>query len=66
MLKQQYKEVRQEDCAALTELWKTMRKMFINLCQAEWHRRRSRERARKHTAFIANPFGFTMKQIGQK
>ncbi len=38
----------------------------LNWNSARGTRRRGRERARRHTAFIANPFGFTKQLLGQK
>lgn len=36
------------------------------LRRAEWHRRRRVERARKRSAFSANPFGFAKRLLRQK
>lgn len=38
----------------------------MSLRRAEWHRRWGKERARKQTAFIANPFSFTQKLLRDK
>lgn len=34
--------------------------------RAEWHTRQRKERARKQAGFLANPFGLTKQQLGQK
>ncbi|XP_063050368.1 uncharacterized protein LOC134445223 [Engraulis encrasicolus] len=65
-LKKRFKKASEEERPALVELRVILRKKLISLRRAEWHRRKGRERARKHTAFIANPFGFTKKLLGQK
>ena len=36
------------------------------LCRVEWHRRWTKKRTRKCTAFLANPFRFTKQLLGQK
>lgn len=36
------------------------------LRRAEWHTRQRKERARKQAGFLANPFGLTKQQLGQK
>ena len=65
-LAKQYKAAQEEEKAPLVELRNIMRKELTTLRRAEWHRRRRRERARKRTAFIADPFGFTKQMLGQK
>lgn len=65
-LKQQYKRASEEERPALSELRDILRQKLNSLWRAEGHRRRGRERARKRTAFIANPFGFTKQLLGQK
>nr|XP_057943465.1 uncharacterized protein LOC131138512 [Doryrhamphus excisus] len=65
-LRHQYKSASEEERPALAELRDILRQKLISLRRAEWHRRRGRERARKRTAFIANPFGFTKQLLGQK
>lgn len=52
--------------AAEAELRHTIRKKIMTLRRAEWHRRRRTERARKRIFFIANPFEFTKRLLGQK
>ncbi|XP_075304756.1 retrovirus-related Pol polyprotein from type-1 retrotransposable element R2 [Odontesthes bonariensis] len=66
LLGRQFKVAREEEKAGLAELRSILRKRLITLRRAEWHRRRGRERARRRAAFIANPFGFTKKILGQK
>nr|XP_061785060.1 uncharacterized protein LOC133576095 [Nerophis lumbriciformis] len=65
-LKHQYKRASEEERPALSELRDILKQKLISLRCAEGHRRRGRERARKRTAFIANPFGFTKQLLGQK
>ncbi|XP_061896860.1 uncharacterized protein LOC133645950 [Entelurus aequoreus] len=65
-LARQYKAASEEEKAPLAELRNIIRKKLTTLRRAEWHRRRRRERARKRTAFIANPFGFIKQLLGQK
>lgn len=65
-LKKQHKEDREEERAQLAELSLVLRKRLLTLRRAEQHRRRQRERARKWTAFINNPFGFTRQLLGQR
>ena len=43
-----------------------VRERLLTLRRAEWQRKRGKERARKRSAFIANPFGFTKKLLGEK
>lgn len=65
-LRHQFKVAKEEDRPALAELTNITRKKLITLRKAEWHRRKGKERARKRSAFIGNPFGFTKKLLGQK
>ncbi|RXN22987.1 reverse transcriptase [Labeo rohita] len=65
-LRCQFKMAKEEERTALSELTNIIRKRLISLRRAEWHRRRGKERARKRSAFIGNPFGFTKKLLGQK
>lgn len=55
--------MRQEGKDVLVELQNTVRKKVITLHHVECHRSRGKEMARKCAAFIANPFGFTKKQL---
>lgn len=64
-LARQYKAASEEK-PPLAELRNIIRKKLMTLRIAEWHRRRGRERARKRTAFIADPFRFTKQLLGQK
>lgn len=61
-LARQYKAASEEEKLPLAELQNIIRKKLMTLRRVEWHRRQRRERARKRTAFIADPFGFT-KQL---
>ncbi|XP_035990671.1 uncharacterized protein LOC118562404 [Fundulus heteroclitus] len=65
-LKKQYKAATEEEKQPLAELKNILCKKLMTLRRAEWHRRRGRERARKRAAFIANPFGFTKRLLGDK
>ncbi|KAK0152038.1 hypothetical protein N1851_006609 [Merluccius polli] len=65
-LRRQFKLAKEEERTALSELTNIIRKRLISLRRAERHRRKGKERARKHSAFIGNPFGFTKKLLGQK
>ncbi|KAJ8333608.1 hypothetical protein SKAU_G00416160 [Synaphobranchus kaupii] len=65
-LKSQYKEAGEKDRNGLAQLMCILRKKIRVLRRAEWHRRQHRKRARKHAAFIANPFKFTKELLGQK
>lgn len=64
-LKQRFKKASEEEKPALAELRDILRKKLISLHRAEWHSRKGRERARKRTAFIADPFGLRKKLLGQ-
>ncbi|XP_051969484.1 LOW QUALITY PROTEIN: uncharacterized protein LOC127634119 [Xyrauchen texanus] len=66
ILKRQYRQAGKEERIGLAQLMSILRKKIRILRQAEWHRRRRRERARKRVAFIANPFKFTKELLGQK
>ncbi|XP_054628013.1 uncharacterized protein LOC129179159 [Dunckerocampus dactyliophorus] len=65
-LARQYKAASEEEKPPLAELRNIIRRKLTTLRRAEWHRRRRRERARKRTAFIADPFGFIKQLLGQK
>ncbi|XP_049337547.1 uncharacterized protein LOC125802987 [Astyanax mexicanus] len=67
-LKHQYRKSgnQEEERPALVELRSILRQKLISLRRAECHRKKGRERARKRTAFVANPFGFTKRLLGQK
>ncbi|XP_049324773.1 uncharacterized protein LOC125789951 [Astyanax mexicanus] len=66
MLAKQFKLAAEEEKPPLAELRHTIRKKLKSLRRAEWHRRRRMERARRRSSFLANPFGFTRKLLGQK
>ncbi|XDV27663.1 hypothetical protein PO909_031163 [Leuciscus waleckii] len=65
-LRRQFKMAKEEERTALSELTNIIRKRLISLRRAERHRRKGKERARKRSAFIGNPFGFIKKLLGQK
>ncbi|XP_070689483.1 uncharacterized protein [Pempheris klunzingeri] len=65
-LRCQFKAAKEEERPALSELTNIVRKKLITLRRAEWHRRKGKERARKQSAFIGNPFAFTKRLLGQK
>nr|BAC82600.1 reverse transcriptase [Danio rerio] len=66
LLKRQYKAAGEVERAGLEDLRGILRKQLVNLCRAEYHRKRRRERARKRAAFLANPFKLTKQLLGQK
>ncbi|XP_061902037.1 uncharacterized protein LOC133649222 [Entelurus aequoreus] len=66
VLRSQYRKASENEKAALAELRGVVRDRLLTLRRAEWHRKRGKERARKRSAFIANPFGFTKKLLGEK
>ena len=65
-LKKQHAAAGPEVRPALEELRGLLRAKLKAIRRAEWHRRRGKERARKRTNFIANPFGFARKLFGDK
>lgn len=65
-LRRQFKMAKEEERTALSELTNIIRKRLISLRRAERHRRKGKERARKRSAFIGNPFSFIKKLLGQK
>lgn len=65
-LRHQYKQAGEEEHIGLAQLTCILRKKILVLRRADWHRRHRRERARKRTAFIANPYKFTKELLGQK
>ncbi|KAI4888323.1 hypothetical protein NFI96_008073 [Prochilodus magdalenae] len=66
LLRKQHKQAKQEEKSGLKELHNILGRKLTTLWRAEWHRRTGRKRARKRTAFMANPFGVTKKMFGQK
>ncbi len=66
LLKRQYKSAGEVERAGLADLRAIIRKQFLTLRRAEFHRRRRKERARKRAAFLANPFKLTKQLLGQK
>ncbi|KAI8513106.1 hypothetical protein Bbelb_097450 [Branchiostoma belcheri] len=65
-LRRRFKVSTGEERVALAELTHSLRGKIRTLRRAEYHRRRGRERARKRSAFISNPYGFTKRLLGQK
>lgn len=49
---------------ALVKFLNYIRKRLLTLYRSEWDRQHSKNRMRKSTFFIADPFYFTMKQSG--
>lgn len=66
LLKRQFKGATEDIKPGLAELRGILRKKLLTLRRAEWHRRRAKERAKRRAGFLANPFGFTKKLLGQK
>ena len=64
-LRKQHKLATEEERQPLAELRDVLRSQLKTLTRAEWHRKRRKERARKRASFIANPFGFTKKLLGE-
>ena len=65
-LKKQHVAAGPEVWPALEEIRGLLRAKIKAIRRAEWHRRRGDERVRKRTNFIANPFGFARKLLGDK
>ena len=65
-LRSQFKKASTEKRLPLAELRDIVRRKLKMARRAEGHRRRRKERAKKRTSFIANPFGFTRKLLGDK
>ncbi|TWW81809.1 hypothetical protein D4764_01G0016240 [Takifugu flavidus] len=61
-----FRAASEEERDALSELRQILRRKLITVRQAEWHRRKGKERAKKCKAFITNPFSFTKRLLGQK
>lgn len=66
IIKRQFRKASEEEKAAFAELRGMGRERLIILRRAEWNRKSGKEKARKRSAFIANPFGFVKKLLGQK
>lgn len=66
LLKRQYKTAGEVERAGLADLRAILMTQLLTLRRAEFHRRRRKERARKRTAFLANPFKLTKQLLGQK
>ena len=65
-LRKQHKQASEEERQPLAELREILRTKLKSIRRAEGHRRRRRERARKRTSFISNPFNFTRKLLGDR
>lgn len=65
-LKKQHKVASEKEKQQLAKLHNFLRKKLMMLCRAEWHQWRGKESARKHSAFITNPFTFTKMLLGDK
>lgn len=66
ILRSQFRKASDNKKEALAELRRVVRERLLTLRRAEWHRKRIKERAHKCSAFIANPFGFAKKLLGEK
>ena len=66
ILRKQFRKASDEERHALAELRDIVRKKLISTKKVEGLRKRRKERARKRTAFIANPFEFARKLLGEK
>lgn len=53
-LKNQYNSAEEGERPQLAELCNILRRKFMTLQRAEWHKKRDKERARKSATFIAN------------
>ena len=65
-LKKKYKQASDGEHQPLTDLREIFRAKLTTIRKAEWHRRRRKERARKRTSFLTDPFGFAKKLLGDK
>ncbi|XP_019639899.1 PREDICTED: uncharacterized protein LOC109481744 [Branchiostoma belcheri] len=65
-LRKRWKEADQTEREALKKLREDLRGRLKSLSKAERSRAKRRERQRKRSAFISNPFGFTKKLLGAK
>ena len=65
-LRKQYKKASEEERQPLAELRDILRRRLTSIRRAEGHRKRRKERSRKRTAFITNPFGFARTLLGDK
>ena len=59
-----FRKTNEKEQPALTELRDILRGKIKTLRKAEGHRRRRKERARKGTSFISDPFGFARRLLG--
>ena len=65
-LKKKYKQASEGEHQPLTELREILRTKLRSTRKAEWNRRHQKERVRKRTLFLADPFSFTKKLLGDK
>ncbi|KAL7846889.1 hypothetical protein SRHO_G00218690 [Serrasalmus rhombeus] len=65
-LRSQYKKASEQEKVSFAELRGVVQERLTTLRRAEWHRKKGKERARKHSAFVANPLKFTKKLLGEK
>ena len=65
-LKKLYRRASIEERQPLEELRGILRGELKTLRQAEWHRRRRKERSKKRANFLSNPFGFARTLLGEK
>ena len=65
-LKKFYRRASIEERQPLKELRGILRGELKTLRQAEWHKRRRKERSRKRANFLSNPFGFARTLLGEK
>ena len=64
--KKKYKQANEGERQPLTELREILRAKLRTIRKAEWHRWRRKERARKRTSFVTDPFGFAKKLLGDE
>lgn len=59
-----YRDATDDERIGLAEIRSTLRERLFTLRRAENHRRNRRERARKRSQFVRNPFQFTKRLLG--
>ena len=65
-LRKMYNQASEGERQTLTELREILRAKLRTIRKAEWHRKSRKERARKRTSFLTDPFGFAKKLLGDK
>ena len=65
-LKKQFKKASAEELQPLSELREALRAKLKTIRRAERIRKRRKERSKTRARFIANPFGFAKKLLGDK